>query len=230
MKLVHPNIEHQFRFNGAGLNTLVIENQRFFYDLLYDICAQLHGASGDTVLSKQNCPLAFPTHIEIVREFIDFDINQKNLLNRLHVKMEKLALESEQYADTLWMLQKLESYILSLTADVPGEVILDKLNIGSLIKSVGLRLDNEYGEPLERIYDYMELVRELDGDKLFVFVNMRSYFTDEAVARFCDTVLRHQFCVLLIDASVHPLLPDEQRVLIDEDLCEIWQGIETLPE
>lgn len=74
---------------------------------------------------------------------------------------------------------------------------------------------------LERLLDYMELVRCYDREKLFIFVNLRSYFPDDSIRRFLQTALDHQYRLLLVDAWEHPKLPEEQRLIIDKDLCEI---------
>ena len=67
----------------------------------------------------------------------------------------------------------------------------------------------------------MTLVRELDKEKLFVFVNLRSWFLDEEVESFMQTALSHKFNVLLLDNREYTRLPGEKRTIIDRDLCEI---------
>ena len=68
--------------------------------------------------------------------------------------------------------------------------------------------------------DYMELSRELERDKLFIFVNLRDYYSDEEVQPFFNSILSHEYHVLLVDGSSHDLLANERRQTIDEDLCE----------
>ena len=78
-----------------------------------------------------------------------------------------------------------------------------------------------YIDPLERLLDYMELVRSYERDKLFVFVNLRSFFADDPIRSFLRTAIDHQLTLLLVDAWDHPRLPEETRLIIDKDLCEI---------
>lgn len=95
-----------------------------------------------------------------------------------------------------------------------------KLSIGSVIKAAGIGIADDYENDLERLLDYMELVRELERDKLFVLVNLRSYYSDADLNTFLDTVLQHAFQVLLIDGASRKLLQNEQRITVDADLCE----------
>lgn len=72
----------------------------------------------------------------------------------------------------------------------------------------------------EKIIDYIELVREFLGDKLFIFINMRTWFSDESVNEFLATAVAHEYKVLLIDGFSAPLLENENRLTVDDDLCE----------
>lgn len=67
----------------------------------------------------------------------------------------------------------------------------------------------------------MELVCELERDKLFIMVNMRSYFSDEEMEKFTESVFLHAFKVLLVENSEMPRLKYSRRYVVDDDLCEI---------
>ena len=53
----------------------------------------------------------------------------------------------------------------------------------------------------DKIIDYMELVREYDSIKLFVFVNLRSYISDKDCIMLYDTILRKQFMTIMLGIS-----------------------------
>lgn len=93
--------------------------------------------------------------------------------------------------------------------------------VSALLKTVGITLRDDCPDALERLLDYMELVRCYERNKLFIFVNLRSYFPDDSVRRFLQTAMDHQYTLLLVDAWEHPRLPEERRLIIDKDLCEI---------
>ena len=67
----------------------------------------------------------------------------------------------------------------------------------------------------------MELVREFDRDRLFVFVDLRAYFPKRELLEFARTAISHRFKVLFIEPREYPRLECERRVVIDSDLCEI---------
>ena len=49
---------------------------------------------------------------------------------------------------------------------------------------------------------------------------MRSYFSDDEMEKFTQTVSLHGFKVLLLENFSSPKLKYTKRFVIDEDLCE----------
>lgn len=107
-----------------------------------------------------------------------------------------------------------------MSFDLPCGIFCGKMSFGGILRSAGIVISDDDGNDLERLLDYMELMRELDRDKLFILVNLRSYYSDGDVASFLSTVLSHEYHVLLVDSVSRPRLPGEARVTVDFDLCE----------
>lgn len=114
----------------------------------------------------------------------------------------------------------MEAHILLLAEELPFEISCQRLSIGPVIRALSPEIESGDSDPLEKIYAYMELVRELDRDKLFIMVNMRTYFSDEAMESFAETVCLHDLKVLLMENHAFPKLKHADRFVIDADLCE----------
>ena len=220
MKLAYTEISAVFDTDIPAVNTLVIENRRFLRKILEDLNNQISGYEGDMVLSVKDRPIPFDKNAELIQDFIAFTLNRKPLLTKMTAIMEKIAVSPEYYTQTQTQLWGIESYILDLSQDFPVEIACTKLTPAALIKSAGIEIVSEKGYPLEQLIDYMELVREIDRDKLFVLVNIRSYFDDHEIEVLFRTILDHEFHVVLIDSFAGAVLKCEKRWTIDEDLCE----------
>lgn len=221
MKLAFSELDTVFDFDDPCQHTLVIENQKLFRSILQDISGQINGIEGDVVLSKKDTPMEMSGKAELISSFISFELCSKALLSKITAAMEKRALASDNLYATQQLLGRIEQYLLELTLTMDCDLDFTKLNIGNILKAVGVAVRDDYEDDLSRIIDYMELVREFDRDKLFIFVNMRSYFDDSLMQAFVKTVRSHGFTILLIDSSEHGRLQNENRVIIDEDLCVI---------
>ena len=73
---------------------------------------------------------------------------------------------------------------------------------------------------LSGVFSYMELVRQLDRDRLFIMVNMRSDVDDGGMQRFVESVCLHDFKLLLLESTCRPPLQHVDRYTVDTDLCE----------
>lgn len=162
----------------------------------------------------------FGKNADITVQFAPFQLNRKSLLTKLYASLERTALAAENFVRTSGLLTSAEKYINELADDMPFEINCQKVSAGALIRAFAPEFEEDGITPLEKIFSYMELVRELDRDKLFVMVNMRSYFSDEDMERFVQSVCLHDFKVLLLESTSRKKLKNVKRYTIDEDLCE----------
>lgn len=220
MRLAHIQLNTVLQIEPGGICSLVIENRRFFREMLADIAKQLDGADGASVLSQGDKIIPLSKNAELLTDFVTFNINTKSLQSKILAALEKSAVDGQHYLECMELLNRLEEFVLDLTRDYTADITCGKLNIGAVLKSIGVSVNDDYPDPLERLLDYMELVREFDRDKLFIFVNLRAYFDDEELRPFFDTVMAHEYHILLLDSVAAELLPRERRLTVDCDLCE----------
>lgn len=220
MKLVYGDMGHILSFDNGYVNELVIENKRMFLNAVNSATVQADGGRGDFLLSISDKPMEFSRYVDVTVQFAPFQINRKSLLTKLYAALEQKALLSENYMTTGALLNELERYVLHLSEDLPFEVNCQKLSVGSVIKAISPEIDEADKTPLEKIFSYMELVRELDRDRLFIMINMRSYFADDEMETFIESACLHGFRVLLLETYAQARLKNTKRYTVDEDLCE----------
>ncbi len=219
-KLAHPNITKMICFEEDAVNSLVIENRDFFRQCIKDLYNRCEGHDGNFVLSEDSKVIECSKHMELITTFVPFEINKKTLLTRLCTYAEKASMSESNYESTQTLVSEIERYLDSLFDNLSYSFEYDKLNMSSIIKAAGVVIADDYESELEKIIDYMQLVTELEKERIFVFVNMRSYFSDSDMDRFVKDVLSRKFRILLIDNSDNKMLTGEKRITIDADLCE----------
>lgn len=223
MKFVHPDVGKVFCLGGVTVPTLVVENQNLFSKLLRDVDAAMEGRPSDVVVSVSNTPVSCSKYVEMLLDFLHFQINQRPLLTKVCGALEARAVSPECYLATQELLADIENRVGEWAFDFPCHITASKVAVSSLLKGIGIEIQDDYqgvrGDA-ERVVDYMELVREFDRDKLFIMVNMRSFFPDDVVEEFMATVVAHEYKVLMIESQSRSLLKWEERETIDVDLCE----------
>ncbi len=221
MKFVYPGFNKVFDTQTNGINTIIIENPHMFSDLCIDINDQIQGKEGKAVVSNNDIPLDMGKYVEFITQFVPFDINKRGLLSKISATAERLAVEPDYYEATMTEIANLEKYLWSITENMEGAFAFPKLNIGNVIKSTGIEIEDDYNSLGEKIIDYMELVRAYDRDKLFVFVNMCSYIDRNECTYLMDTIIRKGFHVIMIENCEREICSGEIRYIVDKDYCEI---------
>lgn len=220
MKLIFPEISTTILFKPGVFPSLVIENQDIFYSFTEDLYQQFRGYSGKTVLSLNDTPIPFSSNLDLLANYFPFEINRKNLLNKLLSVLEKEALSPEFYDRTQRLLGQTEQWIYDLAFATDNELEPKGISIVSLLKAAGIEFREDYHSLSEKILAYMDMVSNYDLAKLFVFINARSFINDRNMELFTENCIKKGFSILLIDSSEHPRLSLEERHVIDGDLCE----------
>lgn len=220
MILCHPQMDSMIEFSGTKVQTLVIESPAFLRTFLQDLYDQIDGIEGKLLLSEQDKQIPIGKWVEVIDNFLNFDLNKKHLISKIIAEMERISGGEDLFLKTSDILQRIEGYTTELAFSFDCDIVCTHCTVGGLLKGIGVAVRDEYEDPLERLIDYMELVREFERDKLFVYVNLRSFFSDKEIEEFLRTALDHGYRLLLIDGQSHPQLPIENRITVDNDLCE----------
>lgn len=201
------------------VTSLIIENPNVFMGLLKNIYSSANCNGEDIVLSSDNKVVKGSKYLELITSFVPFDINEKRLLNKIISLLESVAIDENNYSDTMNILAIIERFMNQISEEMSCKLDFSSITITSLIKMCGVRIDDDSFSDIERVFNYMTMVRELLGEKLFVFVNMHSYFDKEEIQQFVNTVNYHKFYVLMLDSDEFGKLEGTNRIIIDKDLC-----------
>ncbi len=221
MRLVSVLFPCALEIEDTAVTTFVIENKDLYRKVIRSLYVQCGGGTGEIILSEKDETLKISNSVELITDFIGLEPDNKKLLNRIQRMLEEEIIGGSQYQRAMSLLSDIES-LLNDVADVFSFPInYEGINIPGLIKMASPKLVNESGSDIESILKYMELVREVIGERLFVMVGMKEVFSDHDMQEFIDTVVLHKYRVLLMESRESALLINEQRLLLDNDICVI---------
>lgn len=220
MKIVHPKINSRIEISDQQINVLIIEAPDFLYELLTDIKRQIDNFKGDTILSIHDEPVSFNKYVELIIDPLSIEMNNRNILKKVLTAIEKCGQDGVYYERTQKLMAEIEAYINDLSLNFDTNIECHDISLQQILKAAELTVEDEYTRLSDKIYAYMELIREFQGDRLFIFVNLSSYIGREELQKFADTVIGHSFQVLLIDSHDFERLEKENRLIVDCDLCE----------
>jgi len=220
MKILLPVFNSPMHLLNDRVNSLVIENQACFFEFVNDMQEQLNKKGGNIVLSEQGKILDISKSVELITQYVPFDINRKSLVSRLQkdicdktvqMMQPQTSLEIANMVKLLYDVMDLEDYDLQM----------DDIEIGTLLKCVNVRFANEYKSLTEEMYQYCKAASEFEGTQLFIFVNLRSFVSNKDFGLLSKTMIDHGLLALFVDNREYKRENGENRVVVDEDLCII---------
>lgn len=222
MKMAYAPLNLSIDMPEDRVTCLILEHPGLFGDFVSDIYAQINGASGTVFFNSSDRSFSIAKSVVLITQLIPFEMNQKSLLNALYARMKKNAQNEEMFLSTHEISSKIDGFIHLLAEQCEEELVWDRMDdITSLLKAVSVRFYDEQPDLQSRILDYLLACREYLGKQLFITVNLRSYLgLNETEALFRSVVL-HKLPLLCIENREYPRIVNEQRIIIDDDLCVI---------
>ncbi len=200
--------------------TVVIENPSQFYRVVSDLSRQIAREFGEAVLSIGNKPQDMAKTVRLVVDYSQVSSNAKDIMGKLVDKTAELAMDIAYYEDTLKITSEIERYLNDLLWHIDLQLEPLSITVKQIFKMANIRLVEE-DELHERLFNYAKLNCELLGIKLLIFVNLRSYLEQDSFQKFASTLREHDIMAIYLENRVFPLLNMENRLIIDNDLCEI---------
>ena len=221
MKLAYSTLQNIIEITDDTIHSIVVENPKYYYQMVKDFMSQVEGKEGGWIVSENDKPLAINKSVEVLFDFINMNVNQKTLITKIVNEMEQIANKEENINDTMQLLADIERFVMHLNEDFDLSINCDKLTISQLLKSVGISVSVETDDLIEVIYSYMQLVRQFIGEKLFIFVNLRSFVSQKQFSDFAETIIGHNYQVIFLENKEYDKIAGENRLIVDQDLCEI---------
>ena len=221
MKLLYSDFSPPLLLDEGCVCSLVVENGPALRRLVMDLQQQIAGAKGDCVLSDADAPIDMAKYAELFVQLVPFSCNRRTLLSRVLDAAEQKAINTDHFEQTHSLYAAIERYLLELGEEFSLSVDAERITVSGLFKLAGAAIEEDQTDMLGTILDYMDLVAELEREKVFFFVHLRSYFSDEEMQLFFSSARQRKHRIIMLESTEHPLLEEEKRIIIDADLCAI---------
>lgn len=218
----HQALNKQLEWKPSQhLCELVMESPTFLRQLLRDLTVE--DPSRQISVTERGESLHLEKDIDVILNPVKLDFNNRRAMTTLLKLLVKASLSEDFYLSTNSLKSKIIKYLDSVVGaeDFEFEVSTNDFMIDSLAKAANLHIVGDEDDFVELITDYMAMMADLTGTKLFVFFNLRSLITKKELKRLHHNLDNHQIDVLLVENLDRGALEGVSRVVVDEDTCEI---------
>lgn len=221
MIFTHPIFDEQFEFFESKANVLVIENKDFLKKIVLDIFNLCDGEDSETSFFDKNKELK--KEVDIVTDIFSLDVNSTKNLTKLYAKIKEDYIIGEKYQTYLEFSRQAHLFLNDISKYLEYSVeFKENLDIPAFLKLNSMKFSFEDSTVLEKIIDYIDILTEFIGVKVFVFVNLRNYLTDDETESLYKHIVLNKVNILFIESAEFIMLKElENRRIIDKDLCVI---------
>lgn len=222
MKINVNYIDNELILEDNKILNIEIYNKKFFYRFIKDLNLIENGNNIEeiTAFNKQNEEITLTNKIEILSDFLDFDLYNKKyssdfpkyiVKNSEEKNIDKIVKEYSKVYDSI-------SNIVNLL-DIPITIKND-FDFESIIKSFKFEV-NFSDDLLNNLTDLLEIKLSLSKEKIYVFINLKSYLSNEDLLEFYKYICSKNINSIFIDTSKYEDFNNYvNKIIIDTDLDE----------
>lgn len=222
MNLVTKYLENSLEIKSKTINTLVIEDTRYFSIFLKGLIEATEIESDEFELIEDYKTVDMTKYVEIIFDIFNLEANSANILKKMYSELEEDLNTQEVYTKKV----ELESIIANITDELiyrsRFSLKAGEINYQNLFKAIEIEFDYEKNSVLERLIEYIKVTSELLKTKLYIIVNLDSFLSEEELVELEKFLLYNDIKVLALQNAIRrEVIPSENLRIVDKDLCEI---------
>ena len=207
-------------FENKSIFSLIIENKKLYRKIIEDLINNISIDDGNIILSKNNKLIVPEKEIFVFSDYFNFDVN-KFVLNKYYKELKNLS-ENEFFDETVEIKEALRNYVTKLIENEYSVKLEEDLDISQILKAFGIKFQRNE-DLLLNLFEWIKILNELLGYEIFFFINLENFLSDDELVEFSKFILYNKYKVVFLENfNRNKLFDDDNLIIIDNDLCEIF--------
>ena len=207
-------------FEDKSIFSLIIENKKLYRKVIEDLINNIIIDDGNIILSKNNKLIVPEKEIFVFSDYFNFDVN-KFVLNKYYKELKNLS-ENDFFDETLEIKEVLRNYVTKLVENEYSIKLEEDLDISQILKAFGVKFQRNE-DLLLNLFEWIKILNELLGYEIFFFINLENFLSNDELVEFSKFILYNKYKVVFLENfNRNRLFDDDNLIIIDNDLCEIF--------
>ena len=207
-------------FEDKSIVSLIIENKKLYRKIIEDLINNISIHDGNIILSKNNKLIVPEKEIFVFSDYFNFDVN-KFVLNKYYKELKNLS-ENDFFDETVEIKEVLRNYVTKLVENEYSIKLEEDLDISQILKAFGVKFQRNE-DLLLNLFEWIKILNELLGYEIFFFINLENFLSDDELVEFSKFILYNKYKVVFLENfNRNKLFDDDNLIIIDNDLCEIF--------
>lgn len=221
------SLENDIIFSEECINVLQIQDKKLFANVINSLNDNINGIQNTKeriIILDNDTEIKMEKEALMVIDLFNIDFNQKKIQSALYNKIEKIyKQEFERMSEFQTLFQKLQLNVLDVFNEFPFEFnYKDSIGIQEYLKLLGLKISNNKGEIIDKIFSLIDAVEYLSVAKLLIFVNLKLYLSDDELNEIYKYAMYKKVNILLIETGEEKEpIKNEKILFVDSDYDEI---------
>lgn len=222
MKLCIKYIDNNLEINSNEIQSVEIENKRYFYRIVDDLYTIYNGniVEDISLLDDNNNEINYLNKFKIFVNYFDFGLNSKKYSNDIlkcitnNISDENKDLLTKQY-------NKIVNIYKNILNDIDLPLLIDsEINIDNVTKLMKINI-NTSKDLLSNLFILIDSENLFQTKNILIFINLKQYLTNNELEELYKYSAYNEIPLLLIDSqSYGTTLNNEKKLIIDENLDE----------
>ena len=221
------SLENDIIFSEECINVLQIQDKKLFANVINSLNDNINGIQNTKeriIILDNDTEIKMEKEALMVIDLFNIDFNQKKIQSALYKKKKKIyKQEFERMSEFQTLFQKLQLNVLDVFNEFPFEFnYKDSIGIQEYLKLLGLKISNNKGEIIDKIFSLIDAVEYLSVAKLLIFVNLKLYLSDDELNEIYKYAMYKKVNILLIETGEEKEpIKNEKILFVDSDYDEI---------
>lgn len=203
---------------------LVIENKTLYQNFIFELISELNGIESEHNFFIDDKQLNLRKDLELILDMFTLDINKSKNITKLYNYIKSEYINNEKLMQTTQLSAKIVEYIQGIVNEIDFDLTFEtNVDLQVILKVVDLKFYYEDSTLLEKLIDYIKIMHDFLGKKLFVIANFKTIFSAQEQQQFYEFLMYNKIEILLLETLVPTQkLENEIYRIIDDDLCVIY--------
>lgn len=221
MTLSHHPTGFTAQISDRIVTVITVEEPSIMAEYVQDLKRLLENDEGDFSLFEGEKELKLSETAEVILDPWSLDYNSKRIKGKLLRLVNDVAVD-QFYEDFLNVRGSICSFVENVLEHIPYSIEYNmEPDINAISKMLDIRIEQGENTIVERLVEYMKLLSSLCSVKVFFFINLRSFISDEAMKLVYQEATYSGIALVLVESVQRSILENEQDFIIDRDKCII---------
>lgn len=222
MKLIEGELGLKVELKENIISVIILEDITLRLSLIDELYLQLTGKDGNWILVENEKNYELSKYIELILEPFSLQLNNKKLKTKLYNEIGTIA-NDYFYSQGLELYSYICAYLENLLEKIPYPVkYKDEWNILELLKLYNIEIDEECNDICEKLFNYIKLMNQVCGIRIFIIVNLKQYLTENQLLELYKFIRYSKIQLVLIEFNMYnKKIGSEEIYILDKDDCII---------